>query len=198
MFRRSFCIGLLLVLLSLPAGAQATMDGYARRLLFNLFTDKPDTLISSFLNLYVPALAGNRAPGKWIVYPASDTLRAHEEIHSFIFKKHPFFTEKFTSGHIDFFCKRYEGNQIRQNVTGIQLWFEFDVQQEAEIAFSRLVEMFILVSTDKKINTINGATKAAFINTNDKNGFPRVQVSMMADNISIRKYKVLFEAGNNL
>jgi hypothetical protein len=197
MFRRSLCMGLLLLLLSVRSDAQATLDSYTNRLFFNLFTEKPDTVISSFLNLYVPVLNTNKMPGKWISYPASDTIRAHEEMHSFIFRKHPFFSEKFTIGHIDFFCKRYEGTPVRQNITGIQLWFEFDVPQEAEIAFSRLVEMFILLSTDKKINTVNGTVKAAFINTGNKTGFSRVQVSMMADN-SVHKYKVLFEAGNSL
>lgn len=191
-------MGMVLLLFSVHAGAQATMDNYTKRLFFNLFTDKPDTLISSFLNLYVPALNNNRTPGKWIVYPASDTMHSHEEMHSFIFKKHPFFTERFTTGHIDFFCKRYEGVPVRQNITGIQLWFEFDVQQEAEVAFSRLVETFILVSTDKKISTINGAAKAAFTDANQKNGFSKVQVSMIGDNISTHKYKVLFEAGTSL
>ncbi len=187
------------IVLILCVGAKAqSIDSHANRLFFNTFTNTPDSTITGFLKLYMPALQLNRSPGAWISYAPSDTLRAQEEIHSFIFKKHPFFTEKFTTGHIDFFCKRYEGPKLLQNITGVQLWFEFVAQQEAEIAFSRLVDMFILVSSDKRINSVNGAMKAAFINRNDKNGFTRVRLSMMGDNISTNKYKILFEAGNDL
>lgn len=198
MLRRLICIVGTLLLVSGEAGAQATMDDYTKRLFFNLFTGKPDTSIRGFLNLYIPALSHTKTPGKWINYAPADTTHAHEEIHSFIFKNHPFINEKFARGRLDFSCRRYEGAQVMQNITGIQLWFEFDTLEEAEVVFARLVEMFILVSSNKKITTINGLPRAAFINTNNPTGFSKVQVIMMADTISVHKYKVLFETGNDL
>lgn len=198
MLRRLLCIVGIILIFSDRSDAQATMDSYTKKLFFNLFTAEPDTSIRGFLKLYVPVLYNNPMPGKWTSYAPADTSRTHEEMHAFFFKKHPFLTGKFENGHLDISCKRYEGTQIMQNITGIRLWFEFDTIEDAELVFSRLVDMFILVSTNKRINTINGAPRAAFVNTDDKTGFTKVQVVMVADNIGVHKYKVLFEAGNEL
>jgi len=198
MLRKAWCICLLFLVLGKTARAQS-MDTFAHQLLFNIFTGNADTAITGFLKLYVPVLYGQkRNAGEWIQYPAADTVHVHDEMHSFIFTKHPHFKEKFSSGRLDVFCKRYENSLLLQNITGVQLWFEFNALEEAEVAFSRLVDMFILGSTDKKFSAVNGAQKAAFTNSRDKTGFNRVQLKLMADNSGPHKFRILFETGNEL
>jgi hypothetical protein len=175
-----------------------SFDSATNQLFFQVFSGQPDTSIAGFLKLYVPSLAEKKKiPGEWLRY-GTDTLHTHEEIHSFLFTRHPYFKEKFVQGRLEIGCRRYEGPQLLQNITSVRLWFEFDLQQEAEIAFTRLVEMFAMVSTDKKFNTGNGSQNAAFINTKDKTGFYKVQLRLMADNASRHRYKILFESGNDM
>ena len=105
---------------------------------------------------------------------------------------------KFVKGKLDIHCKRYNSQELIQNITNIKLWFEFDDQQEAEIAFSRLVDNFILLSTDKKFGAANGAQKAEFLNSKNTKGFNRVQFRLTIDNVAQHRYKILFETGNTM
>jgi hypothetical protein len=198
MLRKVFWIFFLLLAAGKPARAQ-DMDVFTHQLLFNIFTGHADTAISGFLKLYVPVLyEQKRNASDWTRYPAADSVHTHEEMHAFIFTRHPYFREKFAEGRLDITCRRYGHNQLFQNITGVQLWFEFDLLQDAEIAFSRLVDMFILGSTDKKFSSVNGAQKAAFVNNREKTGFNRVQLKLMADNGGPHKFRILFETGNEL
>jgi len=196
MFRKlllACCIFLLTV--ARLTGQDLTITTYTHQLLFNVLTDEPDTSISGFLKLYIPSLYNKK---KATVGPATDTFHYHEEIHSFLFTKHPFLNIKFAKGKLDIYCKRYDGPELIQHITNVQLLFEFDEPQEAEIAFSRLVDNFILLSNDKKFSTVNGAQKAEFTNSRITNGFNRVQFRLAADNIGQHRYKLLFETGDNL
>ena len=185
----------ILLFVTRSSGQDLTIDSYTHQLLFNVLTDQPDTSIATFLRLYVPSLSEKKKTANGL--PA-DTFHYHEEIHSFVFTKHPFLNIKFTKGKLDICCKRYDGPELIQTITNIQLWFEFDEPQEAEIAFSRLVDNFILLSTDKKFSATNGAQKAEFIHSKITKGFNRVQFRLTADNISQHRYKILFETGNSL
>jgi hypothetical protein len=198
MFRRLLFSGVLLLFVLCRTNGQS-MDTITRQLFFQVYSGRPDTSITGFIKIYLPSLAEKKKnPGEWIRYENMDTLHAHEELHTFIFHRHPYFKEKFAQGRLEIGCKRYESQQLLQNITSVRLWFEFDLQQEAEIAFTRLVEMLSMVSTDKKFGTGNGSQNAAFLNAKDKTGFHKVQLRLMADNTARHKYKILFESGNDM
>lgn len=180
-------------------GQTISIDSYTNQLFFNILKDQPDSSILDFLKLYTPSLYEKKhKPFGWTTYTSIDTLRSHQEIHSFIFTRHPYFNAKFTQGKLDIYCKRYDDPKLIQNIVNVQVWFEFETQQEAEIAFSRLVDMFILTATDKKFSSVMSAQKAEFTNSKQTEGFNRIQFRLIADNISRYRYKILFETGNNL
>ena len=196
MFRRLLIFGLFFLFVANPSkGQELTMDGYTNQLFLNILTEHPDSSITGFLKLYIPSLYDKK---KTNALSATDTFYYHEEIHSFLFTHHPFLNVKFVKGKLDIHCKRYNSQELIQNITNIKLWFEFDDQQEAEIAFSRLVDNFILLSTDKKFGAANGAQKAEFLNSKNTKGFNRVQFRLTIDNVAQHRYKILFETGNTM
>lgn len=184
-----------------PLEAQpASIHVYTHQLLFNILTEKPDTSIIDFLKLYIPGLYDKKKT-QGILNTNASTARVpdHEEIHSFLFTKHPFFNEKFTRGKLDIYCKRYDDPHLAQTVSDIQLWFEFDSQEQAEIAFSRCIERFISVSTQKKFSSTTGAQQAEFSNKKDTTAlFNRVRFRLTSDFVGLHRYKILFETTNDL
>lgn len=201
MFRKCSA-ALVLFLIAYCGNSQAVnMDIQTNQLLFNIFRANPDSSILGFLKLYTPCLYEKKnvdAGRQWTTYPSIDTLRSYREIHSFVFSRHPFFKEKFTQGKLEIGCKRYEDTKLLQNITHVQLWLEFETQMDAEIAFTRLVEMFLLLATEKKFSTVTGAQKAEFSNLKETKGFNKIQFRLTGDNISRYPYKILFETGNSL
>ena len=184
-----------------PLEAQpASINVYAHQLLFNILTEKPDTSIIDFLKLYIPGLYDKKKT-QVVLNTSASTARVpdHEEIHSFLFTRHPYFNEKFTRGRLDIFCKRYDNLNLLQTVSDIQLWFEFDSQEEAEIAFSRFIERFMSVSTQKKFSSTTGAQQAEFVNTKEATAlFNRVRFRLTSDFVGRHRYKILFETTNDL
>ncbi len=196
MFRKLLIICLFILFVTNPSkGQELTIDGYTNQLFLNVLTERPDSSITGFLKLYIPSLYDKKKPP---AFSATDTFHYHEEIHSFLFTDHPYLKMKFVKGKLDIHCNRFNNLELIQNITNIKLWFEFDDQQEAEIAFSRLVDNFILLSTDKKFSAMNGAQKAEFLNLKNTKGFNRVQFRLTIDNVAQHKYKILFETGNTM
>ncbi|MCW3086760.1 MAG: hypothetical protein JWQ78_146 [Sediminibacterium sp.] len=182
------------------AGSQSIgMDHYTNQLFFNIFQPAPDTAIKGFIKAHLPSLVDKKDPvAAWTNYTAVDTFHSHREIHCFVFNRHPYFREKFPEGRLEVECKRYEDAKLLQNITNVALVFEFESQMEAEIAFSRLVDMFILCATDKKFSTVNGSQKAEFTNTKETKGFNRIQFRLTTDTISRYRYRIVFQTGNSI
>ena len=167
-----------------------TFDSYTHQLLFNVYTDNPDRSIAGFLKRYIPSLSGNK--NSQPILP-EDSSHFQEEIHTYVFTRHPFISINCKKGKLDICCKSYEGTELIQKIAKVQLWFEFDEQTEAEIAFSRLVDNYILLSTDKKFSASNGSQKAEFSDAKNLNGFNRIQFRLTVDNVNVHRYKILFE-----
>ncbi len=174
---------------------ELTFDLFTNQLFFNIYTPQPDKSITSFLNRYIPAI---KEKGIKSLPATVDTASVFEEIHSFLFLKHPHLSVSFKRGKLDIQCKRFEEKEFYQQITNVKLWFEFDDQTQAEIAFSRLVDNYIILSTEKKFSAQNGSQKAAFINTKNIGLFNSVQFRLTVDNISEYRYKILFETTNTL
>lgn len=193
MFRKCFLTGFLLcALFNTMNGQSLTVDTYANQLLFNIFKDQPDTAIRPFLRLYTPSLLEKKTIPDGS--PSSGSANMFE-IHSFIFNKHPFFKASFTSGKLELYCQRNDSKGT--NVYDVKLWFEFDTLEEAEIAYNKLIETFVPISTNKRFGVTNGAQKAEFSDTKTK-GLNKVQLRLTADNLDHLRFKILFETNNDL
>lgn len=178
-------------------GQGSAIDKFTNQLLFNIFTEQPDPSVQDFLKFYIPSLyEKKKKEGIWIAN-ASKSGQDHEEVHSFVFTKHPFFKSAFTSGKIEFFCLR-NGDPTSTRITNLKLWLEFDTQQDAEMAFSSLVETFLPISSNKKFSSTNGAQKAEFSDGKEMAGFGKIRIRLTADNLDRRTFKILFETENDL
>lgn len=197
MFRRSFLVCFALgMILSRTNGQALTVDSYSNQLLFNIFKDNPDTAIRSFLRSYTPSLLDKKA-GDAVISEGEKKERNGFEIHSFIFTRHPYFTPFFASGKMEFFCEHANDAKGLQ-VYDVRLWFDFDTQEEAEMAFSKLVETFIPIATKQRFSSPNGSRKAEFSDTKNPKGFNKIQFRLTADNLDHHKFKILFETLNDL
>lgn len=173
-----------------------TVNGYTHQLLFNIYTNQPDNAISGFLRSYAPSLYDKKnipvTNGT-----TAETVTSNVEIHSFVFSKHPYFATPFTSGKLELYCQHFSDAKGVQ-VFDVKLWFEFDNQLEAEMAFSKLVDVFLPISTNKRFSSTNGAQKAEFSDSTGEKGFNKIQFRLTADNLDRRRFKILFETANDL
>jgi hypothetical protein len=188
-------IGIFLMILNKSSGQQLTFDSFTNQLLFDVYSPQPEKSIRSFVKRYIPAInekITNQNP------VTLDTASGFDEMHSFIFKKHPSLSVSIKRGKLDIQCKRFEEKEFFQNILNVTLWLEFDDQMQAEIAFSRLVDNYIILSSEKKFSAQNGSQKAEFMSSNKSGHFTRVQFRLTVDNISEYRYKILFETTNSL
>ncbi|MEO7530082.1 MAG: hypothetical protein ABIS69_01685, partial [Sediminibacterium sp.] len=191
-FRRCLLVGFLFViLLNTTNGQSFTVDTYSNQLLFNIFKDQPDSTVRSFLRLYAPSLLDK----KMIQDPGSSTGNKNQytyEVHSFIFTSHPYFKSSFSNGKLELYCRRSHDEKSVQ-VYDVKLWFEFDTQQEAEMAQTRLIETFTPISTNQHFSSANGFMRAEFSDKKVTTGFNKIQFRLTADNLDRTRFKILFE-----
>jgi hypothetical protein len=185
-------------LLGKTDGQSLTMDKFTNQLFFNIFKEQPDITILDFIKTNIPLLAEKKSKeAVWVLNTPSAIQNAPEEVHSFIFYKHPFFKSNFTSGKMEFYTFRNKQVNAIQ-ISNLKLWFEFDTQPEAEVAFSNLIETFIPISTAKKFSSTNGAQRAEFSDNKETKGFGKIRIRLTADNLDRHVFKVLFETENEL
>jgi hypothetical protein len=179
-------------------GQSLTMDKFTNQLLFNIFNDQSDASIQEFIKVNIPILLEKKSKDAvWIANPIKNSQDTHEEVHSYVFYKHPFFKSSFTAGKMEFNTYRNkENNSIL--ISNLKLWFEFDTQPEAEVAFSNLIETFIPISTAKKFSSTNGAQRAEFSDNKETKGFGKIRIRLTADNLDKHVFKILFETENEL
>lgn len=170
-----------------------TIDKLTNQLLFNSLKE-PDPLITDFVKQYIPSLIESK---KNEGTATISSLNKYSEVHAFTFTKHPFLKISFTLGKLEFFCLR-NSPQKEIQVSNLKLWLEFDTQQEAEIAFSNLIETCIPISIQKKFSSTNGSQKAEFSDSNETKGFHRIRIRLTADNLDRHTFKLLFETENDL
>jgi hypothetical protein len=185
---------ILLVLFGRANGQSLTVESYTNQLLFNIFINQPDTSIRPFLRLYAPSLLEKKAIPEGI---SSSGNMGSNEIHSFVFTKHPFLKSTFNSGKLELYCQRFNDARGLQ-VYDIKLWFEFDTQQDGEIAYSKLIETFMPISKARNLSSSSGSMKAEFSDSKESKGLSKIQFRLTADNLDKRMFKILFELGNDL
>lgn len=195
MLRKYFLACFLLLLLSGRSNGQSlSVESYTNQLFFTIFQNQPDTAIRPFLRLYAPALLEKK------VIPEGSTAAGSSsatEIHSFVFTKHPYFKSTFSSGKLELYCQRFSDARGLQ-VYDIKLWFDFDTQQDGEIAYSKLIETFIPISKARNLSSYSGAMKAEFSESKESKGLNKIQFRLTVDNLDKKLYKILFELGNDI
>lgn len=197
MFRNCLLVAILFCALFTGLRAQAVnLNQYTQQLLFNIYTPQPDSSINGFLRDHAPSLYEKKT-----VIPQTATARepvsSNVEIHTFVFSKHPYFSTSFTNGKLELYCQHFSDAKGVQ-VFDVKLWFEFENQLEAEMAFSKLVDSFLPISTGKRFSSTNGAQRAEFSDTREQKGFNKIQFRLTADNLDRRRFKILFETQNEL
>lgn len=173
-----------------------TINGYAQQLFFNIYTSQPDTSIAAFLRDHIPSLYDKKALTEVNTNTGKNTDN-RIEIHTFVFSKHPYFVTGFVNGKLEFYCRHFADARGEQ-VFDVKLWFEFENQLEAEMAFSKLVELFLPISQGKRFSSTNGAQRAEFSDNRQEQGLNKIQFRLTADNLDRHRFKILFETGNEL
>lgn len=173
-----------------------SINEYTQQLFFHIYTSQPDTSITAFLRDHIPSLYNKKAfmPGNTNTGTNTDN---RIEIHTFVFNKHPYFAAGFVNGKLEFYCRHFADARGDQ-VFDAKLWFEFENQLEAEMAFSKLVERFLPISQGKRFSSTNGAQRAEFSDNRQGQGFNKIQFRLTADNLDRHRFKILFETGNEL
>lgn len=194
MWAKKITLFLFLCCLGFSLKAQEdSLARYAHQLFFNIFKEKPDTAISDFLKRNVPAFYEKKT-GTAHTRPAT---AVQYEIHSFLFRQHPYFNAVFTVGKLELYCQ-HDGDAGGAQIYDVKLWFEFDKQAEAEMAFSKLVETLIPFSTEKQFSSSNGAQKAEFTDSKGEKGLNRLRVRLTPDPLDKRRLRILVELQNDL
>ncbi len=173
-----------------------TINACAQELFFNVYTSQPDTSIAPFLRDHLPSLLDKNRLTTGNTHTDKNSA-SRIEIHTFVFDKHPYFATGFVNGKFEFYCRHFSDSRGEQ-VFDVKLWFEFENQLEAEMAFSKLVERFLPISQGKRFSSTNGAQRAEFSDSSQEKGFNKVQFRLTADNLDRHRFKILFETGNEL
>lgn len=197
-FRLAKCATILVLscLLNKAVHAQTnTINGFTQQLFFNIYTGQPDTSVTAFLQDHIPSF-NNKAFTTGTTHTGTNTGN-RIEIHTFVFNKHPYFAAAFVNGKLEFYCRHFADARGEQ-VFDVKLWFEFENQLEAEMAFSKLVELFLPISQGKRFSSTNGSQRAEFSDNRQKQGFSKIQFRLTADNLDRNRFKILFETGNEL
>ena len=169
-------------------------------LYFKLLSANPDTSISTFAHKYA-AIVYKRNTTKitGISMEIPKTEPAFKlELHTFLFKKHPFFNAPFTQGKVEFYTKNYLINSEKDNLEDLKLWFEFDESIPAAITYQKLLDRFTPLSTKKKFSSVNETNIAEFTDAKSKVFYGHVRIVMAKDNFKAGAYKILVEIGNDL
>jgi hypothetical protein len=193
MFRKFLLAALFFVLLYNDASGQSlTVDSYANQMLFNVFKEQPDPAVQEFLKMYIPSMLNKKTGAQ----PTGDN-KFKLESHTFVFLEHPHFKTAFTNGKLEFDCRRYNDARGVQ-VDDVHLCFNFDTQQEAETAFSQMVDALKPISPKNYIHSANGAMIGEFTDTKNTKGFAKVAIYLTTDSIDKTKFRLLFLLGNSI
>lgn len=168
-------------------------DELSNQMFFNIFVNKPDSVVFDFVKKYFPAFTEKFEPGGWTMYPPGPPPELFYTTHSLKFMKHPHFNAKFREGRLDIFAS--EEKEGHAGVTDFQLWFMFDTKKDADAAFNQLVKMFEKVSIQKTVEKNEGKRIAHLSDRKEMKATNSVELILTADELHKGKYKLFFRIG---
>jgi hypothetical protein len=197
--------------MTLQNSSAQTLDKYVDQLYFGMLSRNIDTTIRDFITKYAPVVF-KKNDGKWTAYPPDTFIEPKFEtvINSFVFYTHPYFNAHFKSGQFAITQKIYNDSKWIDNITDINLWFEFDDGKEAKNAYQKLIDTFSSFHVLKRVTAENGIDKAEFTDKNSDKYYSHVQILFAKDYFIQKKYldgfkiitttgyKILIETGNDL
>ena len=176
------------------AAQQVTLKDYSNKLLFNLFTDHPDSSVCHFRETYIQPDYCHR--------PISDTIHGWHtggagpeklqqwdvSIHTMLFTKHPFLNEKFSNGKLEIQIGKYFKNDFFWN--SVSLYLYFLKPEDAKNTYLQMRSALSALSVKKEITAkTNSDTEIAEFSDGLNN---TVQLIFAQDNIYDNYYYILF------
>lgn len=188
-----------------------TLDKYVDQLYFGMLSRNIDSAVKNFVSKYAPVIL-RKNDGGWTAYPSDTFIEPKFETvtNSFVFYTHPYFNAHFKSGQFAITQKIYNDPNWIDNITGMDLWFEFDDEEEAKCAYQKLIDTFSSFHVLKRVTAENGIEKAEFTDKSSDKYYSHVQIQFAKDYFIQRKksdgfkiitttgYKILIETENDL
>ena len=163
------------------------------QMFFNIFIHKPDQLVIAFIKKYYPAFAKKYKPTGWTIYPPGPFPEYEYTVHSFKFRKHPFFDAPYKEGRLDILSM--EEKNGRPGVTDFHLWFLFHSKKDATTGFKILCKMFDQVSNHKKVSEFHGRRKAEYADLKVEVIPNDVEFVLAEHELYKGRYKLFFRLG---
>jgi hypothetical protein len=195
----------ILVIQSISQSQIPPLKEYTNRLLFNFYTDAPDSNLCKFIQKHIttnycqPKSKTDTVQG----WSANDTTSISiyppiTSIHSLYFSKHLFLKEKFSVGKIE--IQAQEMFKDRVTIEGISLYVYFHEKEDAINLYNKIVDTLTKMSTKKRFTKNSKIQKAEFSDYSIKNksrfGVQLLLTKDYANENSL--YCILFTAHNNL
>lgn len=195
MSKKTFIVILLFFSTIQSFSQMSSFDILKEKMFFNIFINKPDTVVANFISKYFPGFCSPPINNNWAIYPKEEDLYQIERTeHSLFFNYHPFFNCKFKLGKLEF--SSTEGKGFQRGVSDFKLWFMFDSKTDALDAFNKLKDMFDEVSHAKKIFKKSNKLIAQFTDEANLNRANSVEFILTEDELYDNKYKIMFRIGS--
>jgi hypothetical protein len=197
--KRIFAILLLLACNQKPGtssktSTQLTFDTTTRQIFFNAKVDKSSKDLVEFYKSS-EYLTLNPPQKTYTLYPPLSALGQDSlsEQYSFRFKTHPYLSFKFREGDLLISKTKSDGKERYSPPT---LKFIFDTQEQSELAYKELVDIYSKLSTRKRFSNYKDRNTAEF--TDDKStAIRKIHFVQAKADIFVNGYLILFGLGND-
>lgn len=173
--------------------AQSTkIDCFVNQLYFNILNVNPDPAIENYLEKNIPIYAKSNTKPIW-EYAGSlhfDSSLIEYSIDTFTFTSHPYFKEKFKSGHFFFLIKKYQGKF--NNVSDMYLSFDFDSKEDALNVYHKLNEELVSMGASAEEENDEEIKIAKFFDNTSKSLFQPVLVIFRQNLTAQKNCQVIF------
>ena len=115
-------------------------------LTFKIYTGKPDSAVSHFLENHFPYLVKHPKPGGWMMYPPDNILKPLNGMHSLQVDKHPFIKTEHLGARIDFFTQ--EWNKGPSSIVRTRISIYFARMADLTSAYSNIISSFKKVGSN--------------------------------------------------
>ena len=79
----------------------AAFDSLYHRILFNMYSGEPDSIVVPFMKSHFPYLVKQHEPGGWTIYPPANTTIPQSGFHSVKLAYHPLIRQEHSGARLD-------------------------------------------------------------------------------------------------